>query len=223
MAFSEFCIRRPVFATVLSLILVLAGLMSYQRLTIREFPNIDEPQVTVQTNYPGASAEIIESQVTQVLEGSLAGIEGIDTIESSSSAEQSRITIRFRSTVNIDAATSDVRDRVSRVRRQLPGEITEPTISKVEADAQPIMFLVMQSESMDSAELTDYVDRFVVNRFKNLDGVADVTINGERRYAMRVWIDAARLAGQGLTVQDVESAIRNQNAYTLSLHDALPI
>ena len=212
MAFSEFCIRRPVFATVLSLILVLAGLMSYQRLTIREFPNIDEPQVTVQTNYPGASAEIIESQVTQVLEGSLAGIEGIDTIESSSSAEQSRITIRFRSTVNIDAATSDVRDRVSRVRRQLPGEITEPTISKVEADAQPIMFLVMQSESMDSAELTDYVDRFVVNRFKNLDGVADVTINGERRYAMRVWIDAARLAGQGLTVQDVESAIRNQNA-----------
>jgi multidrug efflux pump len=212
MAFTEFCIRRPVFATVLSLILVLAGLMSYQRLTIREFPNIDEPQVTVQTNYPGASAEIIESQVTQVLEGSLAGIEGIDTIESSSSAEQSRITIRFRSTVNIDAATSDVRDRVSRVRRQLPGEITEPTISKVEADAQPIMFLVMQSESMDSAELTDYVDRFVVNRFKNLDGVADVTINGERRYAMRVWIDAARLAGQGLTVQDVESAIRNQNA-----------
>lgn len=212
MAFTEFCIRRPVFATVLSLILVLAGLMSYQRLTIREFPNIDEPQVTVQTSYPGASAEIIESQVTQVLEGSLAGIEGIDTIESSSSAEQSRITIRFRSTVNIDAATSDVRDRVSRVRRQLPGEITEPTISKVEADAQPIMFLVMQSESMDSAELTDYVDRFVVNRFKNLDGVADVTINGERRYAMRVWIDAARLAGQGLTVQDVESAIRNQNA-----------
>jgi multidrug efflux pump len=212
MGFTEFCIRRPVFATVLSLILVLAGLMSFERLTIREYPNIDEPQVSVQTNYPGASAEIIESQVTQVLEGSLAGIEGIDTIESSSSAEQSRITIRFRSTVNIDAATSDVRDRVSRVRRQLPEEITEPTIAKVEADAQPIMFLVMQSDSMDAAELTDYVDRFVVNRFKNLDGVADVTINGERRYAMRVWIDAARLAGQGLTVQDVESAIRNQNA-----------
>ena len=212
MGFTELCIRRPVFATVLSLVLVLAGLMSFSRLTIREYPNIDEPQVTVQTNYPGASAEIIESQLTQVLEGSLAGIEGIDTIESTSSAEQSRITIRFRSTVNIDAATSDVRDRVSRVRRQLPDEITEPTISKVEADAQPIMFLVLQSESMNAAELTDYVDRFVVNRFKNLDGVADVTVNGERRYAMRVWIDAARLAGQGLTVQDVESAIRNQNA-----------
>ena len=212
MGFTEFCIRRPVFATVLSLVLVLAGLMSFSRLTIREYPNIDEPQVSVQTNYPGASAEIIESQVTQVLEGSLAGIEGIDTIESTSRAEQSRITIRFRSTVNIDAATSDVRDRVSRVRRQLPSEVSEPTIAKVEADAQPIMFLVTQSDRMDAAELTDYVDRFVVNRFKNLDGVADVQINGERTYAMRVWIDAARLAGQGLTVQDVETAIRNQNA-----------
>ena len=212
MGFTELCIRRPVFATVLSLVLVLAGLMSFSRLTIREYPNIDEPQVSVQTNYPGASAEIIESQVTQVLEGSLAGIEGIDTIESTSRAEQSRITIRFRSTVNIDAATSDVRDRVSRVRRQLPDEITEPTISKVEADAQPIMFLVTRSDRMDAAALTDYVDRFVVNRFKNLDGVADVQINGERTYAMRVWIDAARLAGQRLTVQDVETAIRNQNA-----------
>lgn len=212
MGFTELCIRRPVFATVLSLVLVLAGLMSFSRLTIREYPNIDEPQVSVQTNYPGASAEIMESQVTQVLEGSLAGIEGIDTIESTSRAEQSRITIRFRSTVNIDAATSDVRDRVSRVRRNLPDEITEPTISKVEADAQPIMFLVTRSDTMDAAELTDYVDRFVVNRFKNLDGVADVQVNGERTYAMRVWIDAARLAGQGMTVQDVESAIRNQNA-----------
>ncbi len=150
--------------------------------------------------------------MTQVLEGSLAGIEGIDTIESSSRAESSRITIRFRSTVNIDAATSDVRDRVSRVRRQLPDEISEPTISKVEADAQPIMFLVLQSQTMNAVELTDYVQRFVVNRFKNLDGVADVTVNGERTYAMRVWIDPPRLAGYGLTVQDVEAAIRNQNA-----------
>ncbi len=212
MGFTELCIRRPVFATVLSLVLVLAGLVSFNRLTIREYPNIDEPQVSVQTNYPGASAEIIETQVTQVLEGSLAGIEGIDTIESTSRAEQSRITVRFRSTVNIDSATSDVRDRVSRVRRQLPNEISEPTISKVEADAQPIMFLVMQSDTLDAAELTDYVNRFVVNRFKNLDGVADVSINGERVYAMRVWIDPVRLAGQGLTVQDVETAIRNQNA-----------
>jgi multidrug efflux pump len=212
MTLPEFCIRRPVFATVLSLILVLVGLMAFSRLTIREYPNIDEPQVTVQTNYSGASAEIIESQVTQVLEGSLAGIEGIDTIESSSRSESSRITIRFRSGVAIDSATSDVRDRVSRVRRSLPDDISEPVISKVEADAQPIIFLIVRSAGMDALALTDYVDRFIADRFKNLDGVADVSINGERRYAMRIWIDHQSLAGLGLTVQDIETAIRSQNA-----------
>ena len=127
MTLPELCIRRPVFATVLSLILVLVGLMAFTRLTIREYPNIDEPQVSVSTGYNGASAEIIETQVTQVLEGSLAGIEGIDTIESTSRAESSRITIRFRAGISINSATSDVRDRVSRVRRQLPDEIDEPT------------------------------------------------------------------------------------------------
>lgn len=212
MGLAELCIRRPVFATVLSLILVLIGLMAYNRLTIREYPAIDEPQVSVSTGYSGASAEIIESQVTQVLEGSLAGIEGIDTIESSSQAESSRITIRFRAGVDIDAATSDVRDRVGRVRRALPDEITEPVISKVEADAQPIIFLVMRSSNMSALELTDYVDRYVVDRFTNLEGVADVSVNGERRYAMRIWIDPARLAGYNLTVQDVENALRAQNA-----------
>ncbi len=212
MTLPELCIRRPVFATVLSLVLVLVGLMAFSRLTVREYPNIDEPQVSVSTGYSGASAEIIESQVTQVLEGSLAGIEGIDTIESSSRAESSRITVRFRAGINIDSATSDVRDRVSRVRRALPDEIDEPTIAKVEADAQPIIFLVLRSTSMSALELTDYVDRFVADRFKNLDGVADVSVNGERRYAMRVWLDPAKLAGYGITAQDVEAAIRSQNA-----------
>lgn len=212
MTLPELCIRRPVFASVLSIMLLLIGVMAFSRLTIREYPNIDEPQVSVSTGYSGASAEIIEKQVTQVLEGSLAGIEGIDTIESSSRAESSRITIRFRAGVSIDSATSDVRDRVSRVRRSLPDEIEEPTISKVEADAQPIIFMVMRSTRMQALELTDYVDRFVVDRFKNLDGVADVSVNGERRYAMRVWLDAAKLAGYGVTVQDVEQAIRAQNA-----------
>ena len=212
MSLPELCIRRPVFATVLSLILVLVGLMAYSRLTIREYPNIDEPQVSVSTGYSGASAEIIESQVTQVLEGSLAGIEGIDTIESSSRAESSRITIRFRAGISVDTAASDVRDRVSRVRRSLPDDISEPTIAKVEADAQPIIFMIVKSSKMDALALTDFVDRFVVDRFKNLNGVADVSLNGERTYAMRIWIDHAKLAGLGLTVQDVETAIRNQNA-----------
>ena len=212
MSLPELCIRRPVFASVLSLVLVLVGLMAYSRLTIREYPNIDEPQVSVSTAYSGASAEIIESQVTQVLEGSLAGIEGIDTIESSSRAESSRITIRFRPGVSVDTAASDVRDRVSRVRRSLPDDISEPTIAKVEADAQPIIFMIVRSSKMDALALTDFVDRFVVDRFKNLNGVADVSLNGERTYAMRIWIDHAKLAGLGLTVQDVENAIRNQNA-----------
>ncbi|HEX2216509.1 MAG TPA: efflux RND transporter permease subunit [Xanthobacteraceae bacterium] len=207
----EFCIRRPVFATVLSLILTLIGLVSYQRLTVREYPNIDEPVVSVSTSYPGASPTIIESQVTQVLEGSLAGIEGIDVIESSSRAESSRITIRFRLDIDPDVAASDVRDRVSRVRRRLPEEIEEPTIAKVEADAQSIMYLVFRSDRMSPLQITDYIDRFIVDRLKNLTGVADVVIYGERRYAMRIWIDRERLAAFSLTVQDVENALRGQN------------
>ena len=212
MQLPELCIRRPVFATVMSLVLLLVGVVSYGRLTVREYPNIDEPVVSISTSYPGASATIVESQVTQVLEGSVAGIEGIDTIESTSRAESSRITIRFNLGLDMAAAASDVRDRVSRVRRQLPDEISEPVISKVEADAQPIIFLVFRSDGMSALELTDYVSRYVIDRFKNLTGVADVQIYGERRYAMRVWLDSDRLAGYGLTVQDIESAIRNQNA-----------
>jgi len=211
MSLPEICIRRPVFATVLSLVLLLLGIVSYDRLTVREYPNIDEPVVSVSTRYPGASASIIESQVTQVLEGSIAGIAGIDILESTSRSESSRITVRFRSDVDPDVAASDVRDRVSRVRRRLPDEIDEPTIAKVEADAQPVIFMAFVSDHMNALELTDYVDRFVVDRLKNLPGVADVSIFGERRYAMRLWLDQARLAAYNLTVQDVESALRAQN------------
>lgn len=212
MSLSELCIRRPVFATVLSLIMLLIGVVAYERLTVREYPKVDEPVVSVSTTYTGASAVLMESQVTQVLEGSLAGIEGIDIIESSSRSESSRITVRFRSDINIDTAASDVRDRVSRARRNLPDEVDEPIISKVEADSNAIIYVTFRSERMNAIELTDYVDRYVVDRFKNLNGVADVNIYGERRYAMRIWIDRDRLAGYGLTVQDVEDALRKQNA-----------
>ena len=211
MSLFEFCIRRPVFSTVLSLVLVLLSIVSYGRLTVREYPNTDEPVVSVSTSYPGASATIIESQITQVLEGSIAGIAGIDVLESTSRAETSRITIRFLSDVDPDVAASDVRDRVSRVRRRLPVEVQEPTIAKVEADAQAILNLVFTSDRMNALEITDYVDRFVLDRLKNLNGVADVTIFGERRYAMRIWIDRERLAAFNLTVQDLESALSSQN------------
>ena len=212
MGLFEFFIRRPVFATVLSLIVTLVGIVSFQRLVVRQYPNVDEPTVSVSTTYPGASAAIIETQITQVLEGSIAGIEGIDVLESASRAESSRITVRFRPEIDPDVAASDVRDRVSRVRGRLPDEITEPVIAKVEADAQSIMFLVFRSTRLSALEITDYVDRFVVDRLKNLTGVADVQIFGERRYAMRIWIDRERLAAFSLTVQDVEAALRAQNA-----------
>ncbi|EWY42205.1 acriflavin resistance protein [Skermanella stibiiresistens SB22] len=211
MTLSDICVRRPVFATVMSLILILLGVVSYDRLTVREYPNIDEPVVSVNTTYIGASAEIIESQVTQVLEGSIAGIEGIDVLSSVSRPESSRITVRFRQNINPDVAASDVRDRVGRVRGRLPDEIDEPIIAKVEADAQPIITMPFTSDRLSGLEITDYIDRYVVDRFKNLPGVADVQILGERRYAMRIWIDRARLAGYNLTVQDVESALRGQN------------
>ena len=211
MGLPEICIRRPVFATVLSLLMVLIGIVAFSRLTVREYPNIDEPVVSVVTTYTGASASIVETQVTQVLEGSIAGIEGIDVLESTSRSESSRITVRFRPEINPDVAASDVRDRVSRVRQRLPDEIDEPVISKVEADAQPVVFVVFRSDQMNALELTDYIDRYVVDRFKNLTGVADVQIYGERRYAMRVWIDRERLASYALTVQDIEDSLRAQN------------
>jgi multidrug efflux pump len=207
----EFCIRRPVFATVLSLIITLLGIVSFQRLAVREYPNIDEPTVSVVTTYPGASATIIETQITQVLEGSIAGIEGIDTIESTSRAESSRITVRFRLGIDADVAASDVRDRVSRVRQRLPDEVDEPVIAKVEADARAMMYLVFRDETKSALELTDYVDRFVVDQLKNLGGVADVVIFGERRYAMRIWIDRERLPAYNLTIQDIENSLRAQN------------
>ncbi|MBC8050347.1 MAG: efflux RND transporter permease subunit, partial [Chitinophagales bacterium] len=211
MGLSEICIRRPVFATVLSLMLVLVGIVSYDRLSVREYPNIDEPVVSVTASYPGASAQIIESQITQILEGSIAGIEGIDILESTSRAESSRITVRFTLGIDPDNAANDVRDRVGRVRNRLPDEVDEPIIRKVEADAQPIINLVFRNESMNALQITDYVDRYVLDRLKNLRGVADVLILGERRYAMRVWIDQERLAAYNLTIQDIEDAIRAQN------------
>jgi multidrug efflux pump len=211
MWFSELCIRRPVFATVLSLIVMLIGLVSYDRLTVREYPNIDEPVVSVRTDYLGASAEIVETQVTNPLEDSISGIEGVDIIESTSRAEESRITVRFNLERDPDAAANDVRDRVARVRGRLPDEIEEPIVSKVEADASPIIYLAFSSDRHDILEVSDLADRQVRDQLATITGVADVRVFGERRYAMRIWLDRARLAAFGITPDDVETAIRQQN------------
>ncbi len=211
MSLFELFVRRPVLSTVLSLLVVLIGIVSYTRLTIREYPNIDEPTVSVRTTYTGASAEIVETQVTQILENSIAGIEGIEIISSTSRQETSNITVRFRPDVDPDVAASDVRDRASRVRGRMPTEIDEPIIAKVEADAQPIMFLSLTSTRHNPLELTDFADRFITDRVQNITGVAEVQIRGERRYAMRVWLDRARMAAYNITVQEIEAAMRAQN------------
>jgi multidrug efflux pump len=183
----ELSIKRPVFATVLSAALVLIGLVSYDRLSVREYPAIDPPVITVQTDYPGASAAIVETQVTQVLEDSLSGIEGIDVLTSISRQESSQITITFKLDRNPDYAAADVRDRVGRVRGHLPEEIDEPIIQKVEADAQPIMYLAFSSASPSALEITDYAERYVKDQLQTLSGVAEVRLFGEREYSMRIW------------------------------------
>ncbi len=211
MNISEICIRRPVFATVLSLVVVLLGLVSYNELTVREYPKIDPPVVSVETRYPGASAEIMETQVTQILEDALAGIEGIDFITSISRQETSQISVTFTLDRNPSAAAADIRDRVSRVRRNLPPEVDEPVIEKVEADAQPTIYLAFSSNRHSAMEITDYVDRYVKDQLQTLPGMAQVRIFGERRYSMRIWLDPDRMAAYRVTPQDVEAALRREN------------
>ncbi|MEW6098783.1 MAG: efflux RND transporter permease subunit [Pseudomonadota bacterium] len=211
MQLPEVSIRRPVFATVLSLLLVLIGLVSFTRLQVREYPRIDEPTVTVSTRLVGASSEVIESQVTKPLEDSIAGIDGVDVITSISRQEQSQITVRFKLEKSPDDAAADVRDRVSRVRGRLPDSVDEPVISKVEADASPTIWLAFTTESLTPLQVTDLANRVVKPRLQTVPGVADVLIRGERVFAMRVWLDADKLAAYGVTVQDVEDALRRQN------------
>ena len=211
MVLSDLSIRRPVLATVMSLMILLIGIISYQRLSVREYPKIDAAVVSVRTVYTGASADIIESQVTRPLEDALAGIEGIKTIKSVSREEVSQVTIEFVLTRDLESATSDVRDRVSRVRGRLPDAVDEPVISKIEADAQAIMWIAFSSDRQGALEITDYADRIIKDRLQTLPGVASVIIGGERRYAMRIWLDRDRLAAYQLTAQDVEDALSKQN------------
>ena len=211
MILSDLSIRRPVLATVMSLLIMLIGLIAFDRLPVREYPNIDAPVVSVRTVYPGASAEVMESQITKALEDSLSGIEGIRTIKSVSREEVSQITVEFVQSRDPEAAANDARDRVARVRGQLPNEAEDPVVAKIEADAQAIIWLAFSSDRQSPLEITDYADRVVADQLKTLPGVASVIIGGGRRYAMRLWLDPDRMAALGVTVQDVETALRSQN------------
>ena len=212
MLLPEICIRRPVFATVLSLIVVLVGLIAYTRLPVREYPRIDEPVVSVTTTYRGASAEVVESQVTKTLEDSLSGIEGVEVMTSQSRSEVSQINVRFTLKRDPDSAAADVRDKVARVRGRLPDTIDEPIIAKVEADANPVIYIAVQAGSLSALEASDYVKRYIQPRLSVLPGASDVRVFGERQVSMRIDLDRTRLGGYKLTVQDVEDAIRRQNA-----------
>lgn len=211
MNISDLSIRRPVFATVMSLLLITLGVMAFSRLTLRELPAIDPPIVSVDVTYPGASAAVVETRITQVLEDALAGIEGIETIESRSVNGRASISIEFTLQREIEAAANDVRDAVSRVSNRLPEEADPPQIEKVESDADPILWLNMSSKQMDTLQLSDYAERYVVDRLSSVDGVAQVRIGGQQRYAMRIWLDRDALAARDITVNEVEAALRAEN------------
>ncbi len=211
MQLAETSIRRPVFATVLSLLIVLIGAVSYNRLSVREYPKIDEPVVSVTTVFTGASSEVIEGQVTKVLEDSLAGIEGVDVITSTSRQERSQISIRFALTRDADSAAADVRDKVTRVRQRLPQGIDEPVIAKVEADSFPVIFLSLSSDTHNALQLSAMANTLVKPVLQTAPGAADVAIYGERKFSMRIWVDTDKLAAYKLTIQDVEDALRRSN------------
>ncbi len=211
MVLSDISIKRPVLATVMSAALVLFGLFSYSQLSVREYPDIDAPIVSVTTVYRGASAQIIETQVTQIIEEAVAGIGGIKTISSTSREESSSVSIEFTANRDIDSASNDVRDRVARAINRLPEAADVPRIAKTEADARPVLWLRLSSDRADALELSDYANRFLVDTFSVVPGAASARIYGERRYAMRIWLFRQALAARGLTVEDVEDAIRRQN------------
>jgi len=211
MMLSDLAVRRPVFAAVAAIVLCVIGAAAFFFLPVRELPDVDPPIVSVSTSYAGASAEVIESRITEPIEQQIAGIQGVERINSTSRDGRSNVSIEFSLDRDIDDAANDVRDRVSRVVGRLPDQAQPPEVSKADSDSQPIMILFLRSTAMDRLELTDYADRYLIDRLATVPGVAQVQIYGEQRYAMRIWLDAAALAARGLTVTDVESALTAQN------------
>ncbi|MES2305285.1 MAG: efflux RND transporter permease subunit [Gemmatimonadota bacterium] len=211
MKISEISISRPVFASMMSLALVLFGVLGYQRLAVRELPDVDPPIISVQTTLRGANPRVMESSVTDILEEQLSTVEGLRTLSSSSSEQSSNITLEFTLDRSIESAAQDVRDAVNRVRGRLPVDIEEPVVAKQDADARPFYYLALSSPTLDLMQLSDIADRIVKQRLQTVPGVGSAQILGERRYSMRVWLDPNELSARGLTVQDVLAAIRSRN------------
>jgi multidrug efflux pump len=208
---SDISVKRPVFATVVSILIVAFGVLAYRELPLREYPETSPPIVSVSTTYVGASAKVVESKITQIIEDQISGIEGVESISSSSLDGSSRISVEFSLNRNIDEAANDVRDRVGRVFNRLPEDVDPPRIAKADSDARPIQWFSLRSPNMDSMALTDYAERYLVDQFTSIDGVANISVNGSGRYSMRVWLDRQKLAARGLSAEDVEAALRRQN------------
>ena len=211
MMLSDVSVRRPVFAAVGAIVLCVIGIAAFFFLPVRELPDVDPPIVSVNTSYAGASAEVIESRITEPIEQQIAGIQGVERINSTSRDGRSNVNIEFSLDRDIDDAANDVRDRISRVVGNLPDQADPPEVAKADSDAQPIMILFLRSSTMNRLQLTDYADRYLVDRLATVPGVAAVNIYGEQRYSMRIWLDPAALAARGLTVNDVETALTSQN------------
>ncbi|QYJ87732.1 efflux RND transporter permease subunit [Shewanella mesophila] len=211
MILTDLSVKRPVFASVISILLIAFGLVSFDKLPLREYPNIDPPIVSVQTNYRGASAAVVESRITQLVEDRISGVEGIRNINSSSSDGRSSVTLEFDVGRDIEAAANDVRDRISGLLNNLPEEAEPPEVQKANGGDEVIMWLNLVSDQMNTLQLTDYARRYLVDRFSVIDGVANIRIGGGKVYAMRIWIDRQALAARNLTVADIESVLRSEN------------
>lgn len=208
---SDTSVKRPILATVASLLLLAFGLMAFDRMSLREYPNVDAPIVTIDTEYLGASAAVVESRITKLIENRISGIAGILYIESTSSDGRSRISVEFSIERDIDAAANDIRDRVSRVADNLPEQATPPEVEKVDGDDSPIMWFNLNSDQMSVTELTDYSERYLVDRFSTIDGVARVRVGGGQSYALRIWLNPSQMALYGISAQDIETQLRASN------------
>jgi multidrug efflux pump len=211
MVISDISVKRPVFASVISLLLIAFGIVSYDRLSLREYPDIDPPIVTVEVEYPGAPANIVETRITQLIEERIAGVEGIEFINSSSSDGEANVTIEFSISRDVNEAANDVRDRISGIQDNLPDEAEPPEVQKVDSNNDVIIWQNLSSKNMTVPELTDYAQRFLVDQYSALDGVARIRVGGGLRYAMRIWLDRQALAARDLTANDVERALRSEN------------
>ncbi len=208
---SDTAVKRPVLATVFCALLVAFGVIAFDRLPLREYPDIEPAVISVGTSYPGASAAVVENKITEPVEDRIAGVEGIKSITSTSQDGRSNVRVEFRLGRNIDNAANDIRDRVSRIFDDLPEEAEPPEVEKAGDDDTVIYWIHLVEPSMTALELTDYVQRYLEDRFSALDGVSRVRITGEQVYAMRIWLDRDALVARGLTVADVENAVRREN------------